>query len=536
MKFFDRLKNSLKTTEKASSSVASEKPQIDPDSAEGLWFSLCDNPNLEDKIPLLISVCRIKGGPAAVYAALEELSHTEGSWLPQAYLGRIALEQNDIEQAVSWYQSILTAEAPENYALFMISADLGRCGFAALMPELLSPVYDADKYDIHIGLNLLQSYRDIHDPESGLALLEEIRRHDQPEIHEYLEGFKESFLQQRREGSHRSARADGTGGADGSGNPDGTDDPAIILLPDSADPDSDPSNLPRAIQVDVPVWFRDLDGIEDLLPRTETRKRVGVYMYADTSAQGTPIPHRDDAVHPSDLAVSLPLFIGERLLFTTHYAPIALYPVSRENGPKLESLEPDVQSLFALCTREALDFVITGTVFHDGSVYRIRSWILDKAKQNARIVAKDLPSASFGETFNKMINEIMLLFYDKRFVKPAGRSGFPYTLPDTELVPVQLQALSYLLSQYLVRNNICDSAILPDDKKMLDAYACLAGTDTKNQMYLMMLLYGMKNVRRSGSMMYLNYRQLLYENADQNRYSPCVKAAISELNALFQEK
>ena len=491
---------------------------------ESLWFALSDNPNQEDKIPLLLSICKARGGPAAVYAALKELTDIEGSWLPQVYLGRTALEQKDYEEAAGWYRVVLDATEPPEYALFMISADLGRYGFAQKMPELLAGVYNPARHDIHIGLNLLQSYQDMHDPVSGIALLKQVRRYDRPDIHDYLEGFADTFLRQSMDGAPAAVTTEETDGVE------------VIHVPSADDPESVPTNLPRAIQAAVPVWSRDLPGIYDILPGTETRRRVGVYMYADTSAHGDPIPNEEFAVHPTDLAVSLPLFIGERLLFTTHYAPIALYPISRENGPQSDSLEPDVQSLFALCTKEALDFVITGTVFRDGDIYRVRSWILDKAKQSARIVAKDLPVGSFGEPFNDMINDIMLLFFDKRYIKPAGRSEFPYEIPSPELIPAQLGALSYLLYQDLALHDICDSSIMPDATKVLDTCACLSGTDTKNQMYLMMLLAGMNNVRRSGSDIYKKYRHLLYDNADKIRYSPCVKATMMELNVLLQDK
>jgi len=528
MNFIDRLKNSLKIKEKASIPAAAESPALHQETIESLWFSLCDDPNNKDNVPRLLSLCETRGGPAAVNAALEELARMEGSWLPQVYLGRIALEHRDYPLAYRWYQRVLASADPQDYALFMISADLGRCGFAAQIPELLADKYDVDKNDIHIGLNLLQSYADVNDSESGRALLKLIRKHDSPEIHEYLEGFADAFSREDREGGPKGIQAVQT-----------AVQTAGQEVPEMAQTDGeavDVSRLPGAVQIDVPVWKRDLYEMEDLLPNTDHRRRVGVYMYADTSSRGTPLPQGDGEVQPSDLAVSLPLFIGERLLFTTHYAPIALYPVSREKGPQSESLEPDVQSLFALCTKEALDFIITGTVFHDGSVYRVRSWILDKAKQSARIVAKDLPVGSFGEPFNNMINDIMLLFFDKRYVKPAGRSEFPYAVPSPELVPVQLRALSYLLHQHLVLQNICDSAILPDDKKLLDACASLTGTDTRNQMYLMMFLAAMKNVRLTGSDEYLSCRQLLYESADRNRYSACVKATMAEINSLLQDK
>lgn len=549
MKLIDRLKHSLKKPEKPSVSVIPESPgprqasaaqehftqgtapsestsQVSASqvSIESLWFALSDNPNQEDKIPLLLAICKTRGGPAAVYAALKELTDIEGSWLPQVYLGRMALEQNDYEEAAGWFRVVLDAPEPPEYALFMISADLGQYGFAQKMPELLAGVYDPGQHDIHIGLNLLQSYQDMNDSVSGTSLLKKVRRYDRPDIHDYLEGFADTFLRQ----SMDSASADAVSEI--------THEGGVIQAADADDPESVPDNLPRAIQAAVPVWSRDLPGIQAILPRTESRRRVGVYMYADTSAQGSPIPKDEYAVHPSDLAVSLPLFIGERLLFTTHYAPIALYPISRENGPKSDSLEPDVQSLFALCTRESLDFVITGTVFRDEKVYRVRSWILDKAKQSARIVSKDLPVGSFGELFNNMINDIMLLFFDKRYIKPGGRSEFPYEIPSPELMPAQLEALSYLLYQDLALHDICDSSIMPDAAKVLDICACLSGTDTKNQMYLMMLLAGMNNVRRSGSDIYTKYRHLLYDNADKIRYSPCVKATMTELNVLLQEK
>lgn len=524
MKLFDRLKNSLKSPEKITPLPASEMPGEGQETAESLWNSLCDNPNQEDKIPALISICEKKGGPSAVYAALNELCGIKGSWLPETYLGRMALEQKDFNQAREWYQRVLTADNPDNYALFMISADLGRFGFAARMPELIEPAYDVSRHDVYIGLNLLQAYREMQDPQSGSELLRRIQKHDRPDIHDYLEGFAADFAQMSGEippaAELREAEPV----------------PPLEQVIEEAEQDVTLTRLPRAAQIDIPVWIRDVPGLLDMMPSAAARKRVGVYMYADTSAQGTPGYLKDDTVRPSDLAVSLPLFIGERLLFTTHFAPIALFPISREKGPQAENLEPDVQSLFALCTKEALDFIITGTVFRDGNVYRVRSWILDKAKQSARIVAKDLPAQNFGEPFNNMINDIMLLFFDKRYVKPSGRTDFPYEIPTPELVPAQLQATSYLLYQSLVQQKICDTAILPDEKKMLDTYAFLSGTDPKNQMYLMMLLSGMKNVLLAGSNLYQYYRHVLFEVADKNRYSNCVKASLREINFLLQDQ
>ncbi len=547
MNFIDRLKNSLKTSEEASNTVSPDAPKRNRESAESLWSVLCENPNSEPDMPRLLLMCEKRGGPAAAYAALEELTHIRGSWLPQLYLGRMALEQKDFDEACRWYSGVFMQPGRnDDYALLMISADLGRYGFAGQMPGLISGVYNIEKNDVHIGLNLLKAYQDMHDPASGMMLLNRIQSYNHAEIQDYLAGFADVFASQIKEGDRFSNNGNGSGAggflalsgaqltSELSGEETVTDNDNQNN--ESVDTGAGPGNLPRAVQVDVPIWKRELSGIYDLIPNTDKRKRVGVYMYADISAPGTPAPPLEDGVHPSDLAVSLPLYIGERLLFATHYAPIALYPVSCEYGPKSDSLEPDVQSLFSLCTKEALDFVITGTVFHDGNVFRIRSWILDRAKQSARIVSKDLPEGKFGGPFSEMIEDILLLFYDRRYVKPAAKPEFPYEIPSSELISVQLQVTSYFLYHYLVQQNVCGAVIMPDHKAMLDACACLAGTEPQNQLYLMMLLYAMKSVKRAGSDIYMNYRHLLYENADKSRYSASVKAVMDDLNSILKDK
>jgi len=530
MKLLDRLKTNQKKPEETEPSAAQTLPQTGEGSLETLWFSLYENPNQKDRLPELLSICDTKGGPAAAHAALETLSETAGSWLPQVYLGRMSLEQNDFPAARAWYDAILEMQEPEDYALFMISADLGRCGFAGEMPGLIAGLYDVQKHNIYIGLNLLQAYRETNNPEKGSELLEKIRAYDNPEIHDFLDSFSEAFAGMRAGPETGGTAADTP---DSSGQ---AESPAEAVPAEKKPKRTEAVPSHRPVMVDVPVWSHGFPGMQDLLPGTAGRKRVGMYMYADTSPQDAAGTLPEDTIGPAEFAVSLPLFIGERLLFTTHFAPIALFPIDREKGPQAENAEPDVQSLFALCTKEALDFVITGTVYLDGTVYRVRSWILDRAKQSARIVAKDLPAGNFGVPFNDMVSDIMNLFFDKRYVRPSGRNDFPYAVPSPELSQTQLQAESYLLYQYLVRQDVCSASILPDSKKMLSTYASLAGTDPKNLEYLMMLLSGMHNVWKTGSDAYTYYRQLLYDVADRSRYSSCVKSVVAEINALLMDK
>jgi len=529
MKILDWFNNSIKRP--PSAAPEDHSPAYDPQqwSPEELWFSLCDDPNQTEALPYFLDTCRNKGGTAAVRAALEELTLLENSWLPQIYLARVFLEEKKYIQAQDLYLSVLERPASLEYALFTISADLGQYGFAHEMPGLIAPLYDVDRHNVHIGLNLLQAYRDTGNSMAGQALLQDIRRYDRDEIHEYLEDFEHAYavMQMKKTSDKVKERIQGT-------------ETAVVSSQESMGAADKATKQSRPIWVDVPLWRHEYPAVNELLPTTNDRKRVGVYMYADTNAYSVSKNEASDSpaepAAPSDLSVSLPVFLGERLLFTTHYAPIVLIPVVRDKGPFSLRLEPDIQSLFALCAQESLDFIVTGTVAKDGDVYRIRTWILDKSKQSARIVAKDLPTEKYGEVFNEMIEEIMILFFDRRYAPAAGRTEtFTCTNPLPDLVQAQMQGMRALLFQHLVRGKECDPVILPDEKLVLDMLAYLCDGDPGNQMYFMSLFSAMKNNRYSGSKIYQEYRAALFQMAEKNRYAPCVKALVSELNELLRD-
>ncbi len=528
MKLLDKLK-SVKSNDGESAPAASPAPEPGNGAAD-LWFSLCDNPNQQELLPELLTLCAKKGGPAASRAALGELAEISGSWLPQLYLGRTALEQKDFPEASKWFGEVLASGEPPEFALFMISADMGRFGFAGEMPDMLVRFYEPDKHNVYIGLNLLQAYKESGRNEEGIRLLRKVKRRDTPEIHDYLEGFEADFAKM-------SATPDDPSNES---SPDTAETPALShdddkagTMPESAPKKPAERTISRPVMVNIPVWSYGFPALQDLLPLTIDKPRVGLYIYSDMTPASSPAAVPEGTASPSDLAVSLPLYLGERLLFTTNYAPLALFPIDRETGPRMEGLEPDVQSLFSLCSREALDYLITGTVSLENGEYKIRSWVIDRSRQNARIVAKNMPVQAFGEPFLDMVGEILLPFSDRRPARTAAKSDFLYPAPQPDLIFAQLYAGSLLLLQYLVQQNECAPGILPDPKKALDSYACLAGTDPKNQMFMMILLSGMRLDKKGGSDMYKYYRQLLYDVADRNKLSPAVKATMPEINALL---
>jgi len=553
MKILDALKSLGAKPEKRREGDSQATPDAPPTMPEPnpalspaqIWYMLSEDPNRTDMLPQLLAVARRKGGPSAEYAALRELSSIENSWLPQAYLGRSALEAGRFDEAVAYYGAVLSMPEPPDYALFMISADMGRTGYGDRMPDLLLPFFAPEKNDLFIGLNVLEALRESGRKDEGLALLERIRPYETPQISEYLDGFENAFAAIPGTLASESSSASRTDSPEPDEQISGKEDAVSESSPIEDEPDVPGEAIPdeprvaqpvtRPVMLDLPVWSQGLLGLQDLLPNTVDRPRVGVYMYADTtptSRRTEPIPGQ---ITPDEMAVSLPAVIADRLLFTTGFKPITLFPVVREIGPFGGDLEPDVQGLFSLCSKEALDYLVTGTIYQDHNVLRIRTWVLDRSKQSARVVATDLPIISFGDAFLTMLSDIFAVFSERHNARSAAKSEFVFSLPPADMIPRYLKSTKELVLRYLVRQNECEPSILTDSESTLALIAVLADKEPKNQIVFAMLLTAMLSARRLGSSAYVPHRQLLYEIADKSRYTPCVKAVMKELNQVLQD-
>ena len=533
---------------------AVEKAALPQETPQDIWFSLCDDPNQEEKLNLLLAYCYKKGGKHAVTAALEELCQIENSVLPKIFLARMALQEKDISRAIVLYADVLVVPDISDYALFLMSADLGQHAFPEEMIELLCPHYQVDANNIYIGLNLLQAFRETKRAEEGEALLAAIRRKDNPDIHTYLEDFERSFATMRRKESTYVA------GMTPEEPPVQNEEAASIVheeqpatgfpeevTPQSRNEDQAPNadetvtdaseeeSKERPLVMPIPIWRINLPGLTDIFPSPDSYRRVGVYLYADTTYLSS---KKDIAEGKSAkwLCESLPLYIGEQLLFTAHSNPIVLFPTMDASKQSLRPLEPDVQSLFALCSKESLDYMITGTITFDNGMYRTRTWILDRAKQSARIVTKDILVTDFGRRFLELIREIMLPFTgtEQSMQSASAKPEFTYSSPDAPAVASYLRSLGRFASSILSEDH-SHQLSETDEAAMLQEIANLASSDPQKQTYLMMLLSAMYENLQRGSNAYILYRKQLYDAADKLRYLACIRVSVLEINRVFAD-
>lgn len=512
----------------------------DPDNIETLWFSLLDDPNNEKNLNRLIRFCQTRKGPASVNAALAELSLEEGSFLPQLILASMALERKEPEEAIRYYKGLLGGSSTGDYALLRMSADMGRNGFPAEMIAIVGPSYDPDKHNEYIGLNLLQAYKETGDINSGKGLYDRLKALNSAKIAPGLQSFERVFAAGDANKTNKEIPVPASVAQHSQSvvSPAAVEIPIITPQAEIVNEDkvaSAPAGFPaRAKMMQIPVWKSRIPALSDLLPKTESGPRIGLYLYADTSPRDETGEDNGISISPTQLATSVPMCVAEQLFFTSPVVPLVLFPVSFEKGPDLGSAEPDVQSLFSLCSKESLDFLITGTVCRTRDGYMIRTWLIDKTKKTARIISKDIPSNDFGPALSGHVEEMISLFRDKNYAFEVKRLGFTYSFPSGSLYETQLIALDRLARSTLVDEGICSIDILCNPEIFLGTLASLSTAKPLSQNYLMMLLAGMLSDKDRGGQTYRKYKDLLYESAHKMQYTPCVTASRKELDKILK--
>lgn len=523
----------------------------EPDDIESLWFSLLDDPNNEKNLNRLIKFCQTRKGPASVNAALAELSLEEGSFLPKLILASMALERKEPEEAVRHYKELLAHGSAGDYSLLRMSADMGRNGYPSEMISIVGPLYEPEKNNEYIGLNLLQAYKETGDIHSGKYLYDRLKSLGRAKIAPGLQSFERVFAA----GDPGKARKENLVRTTGTGNGRPDDSPAAAEISASSKQTEDtgvqaasitdsnvkishdapePSGNPaRAKMMQVPIWKSRIPALSDLLPKAESGPRIGIYLYSDTTT-ASEAESGGQSISAAQLATAVPMSVAEQFLFTSPVVPIVLFPVSFEKGPDMGSAEPDVQSLFSLCTKESLDFLITGTVCRTREGYQIRSWLIDKTKKTARIISRDIPAGDFGLAMSGHVEEMVSLFRDKNYAFEVKRLGFTYSFPSGSLYETHLVALERLARRSLVDEGICSADILCEPEAFLGTLASLYAAKPLCQNYLMMLLSGMLSDKDRGGETYRKYRDLLYDGARKMQYIPCVTSSRKELDRVLR--
>src|SRR5438105_2647801 len=311
------------------------------------------DPNLENGLLWWAALARESGGEEAYIAALDVIAEVPGSWRPQLWIARHRLDEGDLLGAMDLYRAVLELAADQSDALLMISGDLGNAGHVDEVFELVLPRYVPERNALSVGFNLLNACVQANHRAEGEALLHRIGLLNAPHARDQVAAFARSLDQLK----------------------------AVELGPPEP---AEPEAAPTIVDVPRPLWHTYLGRPDWLLPSVPRRAKVGILTLADATGEerigGGPEP----ATAVAGVARSIPLALGEALLYTTDTEPMAIIPVVRGMGPVVPAEGWPGEDVIDLGRTEGaeLDYIITGAVgqTETATSVRLELWDIERGE------------------------------------------------------------------------------------------------------------------------------------------------------------
>jgi hypothetical protein len=297
----------------------------------------------------------------------EPAPHTNGSTEPAPVVkgakpllvaAREKLEAKDLPGAVAIYDEVLKGPTGDRAdVLVAISGDLGTHGHVAEIIELIAPRYDAERHGPAIGLNLIQAYLAVQNPDAAQHVLDILFGLNRPELEERLHGFSNAIAE-------------------------------LMLAPaPSPQPVGDAPGGGMKIglvTLTKPIWFYGLEPLAaQILPPKDGRTRR--IAFAQLALPGFP-KAVEAARKPEEelgrLSRALPLWLAETFYFSALYTPIAavgtLSQPPADNQYVIFDQEWRTEHLRQLVdtTEGGLDYIVTGSLRMRDADYEVllRIW------------------------------------------------------------------------------------------------------------------------------------------------------------------
>lgn len=363
---------------------------------------------------------------------------------PRLAAAREKLDAQDLAGAVAIYEEILgTAAGDRADVLVAISGDLGSHGHVAQIVELVAPRYAADRHGPATGLNLLQAYLALREPDAAQHVLDILFALNRPELEDRLHGFSNAIAE-------------------------------LLASPDqvTAAPMSGegPSGAPKIglITISKPIWFYGLEPLTaQILPPKEGRlRRIAFAQLAlpgHTEAADTKKQPEDEL---GRLSRAIPLWLAETFYFSPNYAPAAAIAVmTPPNAPShyvafgaewtTENLRQLVET-----SGDGLDYIFTGALKSSSGDYELvlRVWEVKTFRERKVFNARWTPA-----TEDSALAQLHAQVRGYMEWSPSS-AAFAYTVPTQ--ARAWLETLGASLGLFVVEKSILPADLLrpvPED-------------------------------------------------------------------------
>ena len=462
---------------------------------EILWEGLTINPNQNNGLPWYASICKDRDGIDGYIDALRRASEIKGSWLPQFLLARHELNEKNIESAKEFLKLALSQGHVTQEALLVISGELGAKGYSKELIELVEPVYDFNKNDIRVGLNLLQAYLQNKEIEKGENLLNKLMMLERPDLKNALLKISNKFDKLKIEEKASTPKKD-------------------VQI--------------NMMVLDNPVWGHGLKTSKWFINNKEVKGNIAVLPYADETIREKEIKGYQKDNETSMLSRGIPLYVSEMINYYTDYNNKVVMPFVRDFGPVITNKQYNEAALEDIGNKINADIVITGSVMNAEIGYLIKNTIYNMNDKSSKKIEMFIQKENFGNRFNEMIKELRseLGGYDQ------SNNKF-YKLAEDKEVLHYLASLGHSLTQTLIQGKFVDKDLLLGERNILNWYLNMVMAYPENEAIKMMLVSGIEKSKEYGSKVYLEFKKQTLTVMMKSKNEEIKKRLIPEIYKIY---
>lgn len=462
---------------------------------EILWEGLTINPNQNNGLPWYASICKDRDGIDGYIDALRRASEIKGSWLPQFLLARHELNEKNIESAKEFLKIALSQGHVTQETLLVISGELGAKGYSKELIELVEPVYDFNKNDIRVGLNLLQAYLQNKEIEKGENLLNKLLLLERPDLKNALLNISNKFDKLKIEEKASTPKKD-------------------VQI--------------NMMVLDNPVWGHGLKTSKWFINNKEVKGNIAVLPYADETIREKEIKGYQKDNETSMLSRGIPLYVSEMINYYTDYNNKVVMPFVRDFGPVITNKQYNEAALEDIGNKINADIVITGSVMNAEIGYLIKNTIYNMNDKSSKKIEMFIQKENFGNRFNEMIKELRseLGGYDQ------SNNKF-YKLAEDKEVLHYLASLGHSLTQTLIQGKFVDKDLLLGERNILNWYLNMVMAYPENEAIKMMLVSGIEKSKEYGSKVYLEFKKQTLTVMMKSKNEEIKKRLIPEIYKIY---
>ena len=462
---------------------------------EILWEGLTINPNQNNGLPWYASICKDRDGIDGYIDALRRASEIKGSWLPQFLLARHELNEKNIESAKEFLKIALSQGHVTQETLLVISGELGAKGYSKELIELVEPVYDFNKNDIRVGLNLLQAYLQNKEIEKGENLLNKLMMLERPDLKNALLKISNKFDKLKIEEKASTPKKD-------------------VQI--------------NMMVLDNPVWGHGLKTSKWFINNKEVKGNIAVLPYADETIREKEIKGYQKDNETSMLSRGIPLYVSEMINYYTDYNNKVVMPFVRDFGPVITNKQYNEAALEDIGNKINADIVITGSVMNAEIGYLIKNTIYNMNDKSSKKIEMFIQKENFGNRFNEMIKELRseLGGYDQ------SNNKF-YKLAEDKEVLHYLASLGHSLTQTLIQGKFVDKDLLLGERNILNWYLNMVMAYPENEAIKMMLVSGIEKSKEYGSKVYLEFKNQTLTVMMKSKNEEIKKRLIPEIYKIY---